>query len=191
MISKKELRREALESRRSLSPEVMVRLSKEVGRNLASLPEFKRARTIAFYVAKPGEVQTSGMISLALALQKRVIVPRVEAPGRLGFFEIRGTEDLLPGAFGILEPRPEGRRAALNESQVVIVPVVAWDERGHRIGYGKGYFDRELPLRGSACAIGLALESQRVQRVPEVATDAPLDMVVTEKRVLRFGKAKP
>ena len=98
-------------------------------------------------------------------------------------------DELEPGDFGVLEPKEGLPAVPLSETQVVIVPVVAWDDRGYRLGYGKGYFDTELPSRGRSVAIGLAMESQRIDRVPESDTDVPLDMIVTEKRIMRFSKA--
>ena len=77
----------------------------------------------------------------------------------------------------------------LSETDLVLVPLVAWDDRGHRIGYGRGYFDRALAMRGPSLAIGLALESQHVPTIPEVPSDVSMDMVVTEKRVLRFARS--
>jgi 5-formyltetrahydrofolate cyclo-ligase len=67
--------------------------------------------------------------------------------------------------------------------------VVAWDDTGQRLGYGKGYFDRELRSIGRAASAGLAFESQRRDRLPATPSDVPLDIIVTERRVLRFGGA--
>ena len=194
-ITKSELRQTALRARRALKAEELARLSRRVARNLSSLPEFEEARTIAAYVAKEDEVQTAQIIQRAVRDGKRVIVPRTESsPKRLRFFEIQALDELSPGSFGVLEPTPKTVRGSvpvpIGESDVILVPLVAWDDLGNRIGYGKGYFDAELGYRRSSTAIGLALEAQRVDRVPATESDVPLDVLVTESRVLRFPERK-
>ena len=158
-----------------------------------SIPEFEEARTIASYVAKKDEVQTVPIILRALGEGKRVIVPRSESsPKGLRFFEIQDLDELLPGNFGVLEPPAITGRGSISvpvsESQAILVPLVAWDERGSRIGYGKGFFDAELRSPRSSPAIGLGLETQRVERVPATERDVPLDIIVTERRVSRFPR---
>ena len=88
----------------------------------------------------------------------------------------------------MLEPPETSAPVPLARAQLVLVPVVAWDEKGGRIGYGKGYFDRELRHRGRALSVGLAFESQRVEEVPATQLDVPLDVFVTEKRTLILGR---
>ncbi|MGA2665804.1 MAG: 5-formyltetrahydrofolate cyclo-ligase [Nitrososphaerales archaeon] len=183
---KSRLRQEALEARRAIRPDVLLRLSRAVEANLASWEAYGRSSLLAAYVSKDDEVQTRELIARALAEGKRVAVPLVDgAIDGLRFVEIHGVGDLAPGRFGILEPRSDaGPTVPLSGSDLVLVPLVAWDERGHRIGYGRGYYDRALAGRGRSLAVGLALESQRVARVPEGPGEGPLDAVVTESRVL-------
>ena len=194
-VTKGELREAALRERRALGRDELVELSSRVARNLSTVREFAEAGTIASYVAKTDEVQTAPIIERSLRQGRRVIVPRTESsPKRLLFFEIRSLGELSPGNFGVLEPLsrtgPYPAPVPLNESDAILVPLVAWDDRGNRIGYGKGYFDSELRSRGSATAIGLALEAQRVERVPATERDVRLDVVVTERRVLRFTEGE-
>jgi 5-formyltetrahydrofolate cyclo-ligase len=196
MITKGELRQRALQARRALKGDELAKLSRRVAQNLSAVPEFQGAMTIASYVAKEDEVQTAQIIERALHMGKRVIVPRIEpTPRRLRFYEIRALAELSPGNFGVLEPAAESGPGStpvpLSESDVILVPLVAWDDRGNRIGYGKGYFDAELGSRRSSTAIGLALEAQRVERVPATERDVPLDVIVTEGRVLRFPARMP
>lgn len=189
MMTKSEIRAEALQTRQAIPRDSLLELSRTVIRNLASQREYVGARTVATYVSKEDEVQTSGLITRMLSEGKRVVVPRVDgASGNLLFFEIRGLRDLSPGRFGVLEPAPGPLPVPLSECDVTIVPVVAWDERGYRIGYGKGYFDRALAKRGGSTSVGLAMEIQRVPEVPAGPSDVPLDIIVSEKRVLRFSR---
>lgn len=188
-MSKSELRLKALRSRRALPPEKLEDLSRAVRNRLENLPCYLEAKVVASYVAKSDEVRTQGIIESALASGKRVMVPRTDpATQRLSFAQIQSLSELSLGAFGVLEPAPGAKPAALSEADVVLVPVVAWDDRGHRLGYGRGYFDRELKSKGKAVSVGLALESQRFDSVPQSAEDVPLEAIVTEGRTLTFGE---
>jgi 5-formyltetrahydrofolate cyclo-ligase len=191
-VNKKELRQGALQSRRAIPTTRIIELSWRVEENLVAQKEFREATRIASYVAKEDEVQTASILERALSEGKAVVVPLVDkSSDELLFFEIHNVRELSPGMFGIREPKRNGAPVPLRETDVVLVPLLAWDERGHRVGYGKGYFDRALAARGSSRAIGLAFESQAVSHVPEGQTDVQLDMVVTEKQVLRFGRKAP
>ncbi|HYC12514.1 MAG TPA: 5-formyltetrahydrofolate cyclo-ligase [Nitrososphaerales archaeon] len=188
-MSKREVRKEVLQTRKGLAAEDVRRLSRKVHENLLSLSEFGTAKVIASYVAKRDEVQTDEILRQALESGKKVIVPRSDLSSvRLRFHEIRSLAELLPGAFGIPEPPTGSPTVPLADADVVLVPMVAWDLEGHRVGYGKGYFDRELKSRGDALGVGLAFEFQRRDSLPATPTDVPMDAVVTDGRVVRFGR---
>jgi len=185
---KQELRAAALQRRRSIEREELRALSARVEANLVSLKEYKDAGLVVSYCAKDDEVQTRPIIEKALADGKRVAVPVTDVPTKtLSFSEVVSFEDdLAPGAFRILEPKPERiRPVSIAQADVVLVPLVAWDEQGHRLGYGAGYFDRALAGAKNVTKVGLALESQRLPEIPESRHDVPLDVIVTEKRVVR------
>ena len=189
ITSKSQLRSEAIEARRAIPRAQLVQASRLVEGNLASQREYRDAREVASYVSREDEVQTDGIIRRMFAEGKRVAVPLIDLPSvTLTFFEIHGLGDLSVGHFGILEPRGGAHPVPLSETDLILVPLVAWDDRGHRIGYGRGYFDRALAGRARSLAVGLALESQRITRVPDGPSDVRLDVVVTEKRVLRFDE---
>ncbi|MBI3840524.1 MAG: 5-formyltetrahydrofolate cyclo-ligase [Thaumarchaeota archaeon] len=186
-MSKADLRQSALKSRRSLARESIRAQSAEVMTVLLGLPEYARAKTVASYSAKKDEVQTSGIIEQALSSGKNVLVPRVDLTSEsLSFCEIHSLSELSPGSFGILEPRGSAPSRPLSESEVVLVPVVAWDEKGNRLGYGRGYFDKALKSRGRSLAAGLALESQRFPTIPQDSDDERLDVIITERRIVRM-----
>ena len=188
-MSKGEQRARALGSRHSLSTEANRSLSSAVTRRFLELPEFKEARVVACYVAKADEVQTSGIITAALAAGKTLVVPRADpATGALSFASIASMSELSPGHFGVLEPNAEAHQVPLSEANVAVVPVVAWDEEGHRLGYGKGYFDRALSANPAPVRAGLAFEAQEAPTLPQSPGDVLLDIVVTEARVVRFGR---
>jgi 5-formyltetrahydrofolate cyclo-ligase len=185
---KSEMRQQALALRRSIPSIDLTRLSADIEARVRSLNEYSVARTIASYVAKPDEVQTESLIRHSLIAGKRVLVPKTDQLARrLIFSELRDPHlDLAPGQMGILEPRPDHLRPVdLSEAALVLVPVVAWDVRGYRLGYGRGYFDRALAgLDRGVVTIGLALELQRFPELPIEKHDVPLRMIITEKRVI-------
>ena len=188
-MSKSELRTQGIRARRAIPGAALERDSALVERNLTGERVYVDAAWIASYVSKADEVQTDGLIRRMIAEGKRVAVPRVDAgSGSLVFHEIRGLDGLAPGAHGIREPPAGSPAVALAATDITLVPLVSWDDRGHRVGSGMGYFDRALAQRGRSVAVGLALESQRVPRIPEGPGDVPLDMLVTERRVLRFSR---
>jgi 5-formyltetrahydrofolate cyclo-ligase len=184
---KQELRVMALRKRRSLDPEELAAQSSLVAANLFTLKEYTGARLIASYCAKADEVQTKAIIEQALNDGKRVAVIVTDVPSKtLHFSEIESYDDLAPGTFGILEPKQERvRPVSLAGADVVLVPLLAWDEKGQRLGYGAGYFDRALAGARRITKVGLGLESQRLPNIPTSRHDVPLDIVVTERRVVR------
>jgi 5-formyltetrahydrofolate cyclo-ligase len=185
---KQGMRVKALRKRRSLDPEELAAQSSLVAANVLSLKEYSGARLIASYCAKEDEVQTKAIIERALNDGKRVAVIVTDVPSKtLRFSEIESYgDDLAPGAFGILEPKQDRvRPVSLAEADVVLVPLLAWDEKGQRLGYGAGYFDRALAGARGITKVGLGLESQRLTSIPTSRNDVLLDMVVTEKRVVR------
>jgi 5-formyltetrahydrofolate cyclo-ligase len=139
-------------------------LSERIQRNLYALKELERARVVACYVAMKDEVQTEGIIRTSLNLNKTVLVPLVDRTRtKLLFSELRDFSELAEGHYGILEPRRDFLRIVpLERTDIVLVPLVAWDERGFRIGHGKGYFDKALgELKKDIPTVRLAFEAQR------------------------------
>jgi len=189
MERKRELRGAILKPRDALSADEIAARSAAAGERLLSLPEISAARLILFFVSFGSEIDTVPMISRSLAAGKRIAVPRVERRARkLMPYEVRDLQsDLEPGAYGILEPKPDRPPARLDEIDVVIVPAVAWDEEGFRVGYGAGYYDRFLPEVPQAVRIGLGFELQVRSDVPRGPNDLPVDILVTEAAVRRFA----
>lgn len=187
-MSKKEIRTEGLAARRAIPYPRVKEMSKMVQQNLSGLSQYRSARRIASYVAREDEVHTVPILERALAEGKSVLVPKVDgATDSLLFFEIKSAKELSDGYFGILEPAKGEAPVPLSTTELVLVPLVAWDTRGYRVGYGGGYFDKALSERGKSAAVGLAFESQAVPRIPESPSDVRLDMLVTEARVLKFS----
>lgn len=137
------------------------------------------------------EWETRPLLEAALALGKVVGAPRVN-PGKrmLETYAITDLErDLGPGFLGIDEPLPHCGPLALDAIDWVLVPGVAFDTQGHRIGYGGGYYDRLLPLlRSDARRVAGAFELQVVEQVPAAMHDLQVDAVVTERRAMAIAR---
>ncbi|HET6464357.1 MAG TPA: 5-formyltetrahydrofolate cyclo-ligase, partial [Nitrospiria bacterium] len=133
------------------------------------------------------------MIAHALSLGKRVTVPKMEpASKRLLLSELKDpTRELSPGPIGIPEPKPEAiRPVEVDRMDLFIVPGIAFDQRGNRLGQGAGYYDRLLtPVAERIPIIGLAFEIQVVERVPTGDHDIRVNWIVTEKRVIEIRKS--
>ncbi len=157
------------------------------------LEEFNSAKCILFYASKGSEVHTDGIIQSALSLGKCVALPVTNKEAKaLELYRIKSLADLSPGAFGIPEPpkKPE-MKADPAKFDLVVVPGVSFDRRGHRIGHGMGYYDTLLP-KMPCRKIGLAYGMQIVEHVPNEPHDVAVDMIVTEDEIIRCGeKGRP
>lgn len=146
-------------------------------------------RGVLAYCASPEEIDPSVLVRLLRESGVPVAFPRVCGPGELALHWSE-LEDLRPGYCGLLEPTENMVEAASEEIDVVLVPGVAFDSHGHRLGMGGGFYDRLLAgLPPGTVKIGLAFDEQIVEAVPREAHDVVLDAVVTPRRILRPGEA--
>jgi len=162
--------------------------SAEIQRRLFEFDPFAQATTVLFYASTPGEVETMPMIERALAEGKQVGLPvAVAAEHKLIFRRVTDPERQLAPVppYGIPEPTPACPELPLPEAAMVIVPGIAFNTSGYRIGYGAGFYDRFLDLAPLACRIGLALELQLHDEIPVGSHDRPVYWIITEKRKLR------
>ena len=182
-MTKHQLRAVALRRLFSQKEEIRARNSRAIARKVFRLRAFRHASVVCCNVALPYEVQTWWRIEEMLERGKRVGVPIVQTrTKRLGISEVRDpSTELVPGAFGVLEPAPRARRPLpLREVDLVLVPGLAFDRRGHRLGHGYGYFDRflaRLPKRTKT--VGLAFRFQLLDRLPTTLHDHAVHTVVS------------
>jgi len=151
------------------------------------LPEFHDASVVMIYLNIDTEVDTVAVALAAWSADKSVLVPRVNISERhMIALECRSLHaGLMPGSFGILEP-VDGEPWPIEGIDFVVVPGLAFDRAGHRLGQGAGFYDRFLATEGMrAFTCGLAFEEQLIQRVPVDATDWPMDAVVTDHEIVR------
>ncbi len=173
-----------LQRRRALTLDRWMLLSRLVQQRFLASDLFAQARLLALYSPVKREVDTMEVVFAALAAGKRVIFPAV-AQGGLLFREITGTHDLSSGAFGILEPAPTCPLRLPEEADCIVVPGVAFDRRGQRIGYGKGYYDRTLhSLEGTGRLVGFCFEFQLVEEIVVELHDVALDLIITERQTM-------
>lgn len=185
---KKELRRQVLSARRSLSDGERNRQSQAVLARLTDWDVYITANTVMLFLSMPDELATQAIIEDAWQRGKTVCVPRMEKEyGYMKAATIRSFADVSAGRMGIWEPRAE--TCAIVEPAVldlIIVPGVAFDRTGGRCGMGAGYYDRFLPQASQAILAGAALSCQLVPQVPQTQEDYPLDYLITAEELLAF-----
>jgi 5-formyltetrahydrofolate cyclo-ligase len=173
------LREKMLSKRDAIAQKDLEAMSTAIMESLFLRPRFAEAKTVAFYIPKGKEVGTLGMIKAALAAGKEVLVPVTRE--NISFCRFTSFEELAPGKYGIPEPKacfPPSR-----EPDVIVVPGVSFGLCMHRLGYGKGYYDRYLS--GSpAYRIGICFDFQVVERLPTHENDERMDEIVTDKRII-------
>ena len=184
----KEELREQMRARLAAQSAAAVRVkSADIWERLSMVGEFATGSRLLVYVSKEPEVETRGLIQQLLAMGRQVCVPWFDGAKKqyvasaLADFAL----DLAVGRFGILEPKPGAvRPVACDQIDAALVPGLAFDETGNRLGRGMGYFDRLLrDVRG--VKIALAYDFQLLSEVPAEAHDTPMDFIVTEKRVFK------
>ena len=191
-MDKATLRSQMLQLRSQLKPKFLENSSKRMGGQIAALAAFKDAALVMLYHSFRNEAGTYPLLQFCFNTNKKVVLPVVKGPiPTLEAYLVPGPEALKPGAMGIMEPDPQlCERVDPAAIDLVIVPGVAFDSTGGRIGYGKGYYDRFLPqLRSDVPKIGLAYDFQVLPRVPQETTDIRMDAIVTEKGILMMSKS--
>jgi 5-formyltetrahydrofolate cyclo-ligase len=162
---------------------------------LLAMPEFTQAHRILSYVGVGSEVATDLIISRGLEQGKRVAAPYVTKEGLKAAF-ILSRDDLAPARFGLLEPAESVRQDAaricdVREVDLFVVPGVAFDRQGGRLGHGRAYYDRLLiRARSDSHLVAVAFESQVVPEVPMTSTDVPMHALVTERELYRVGRRR-
>jgi 5-formyltetrahydrofolate cyclo-ligase len=192
---KAEARRTLAEARRQLPPSERRERSRRIAASCRKLAGFSTADVVCSYVSFREEVETAELIAALLEAGRRVAVPvhLHGTPQSLIFAEIESLAELTPNHFGILQPPRETARFLPTASiPLFLVPGLAFDTAGRRLGYGLGFYDRAFAAATpGAIKIGLAFELQIIESVPADAHDVPMDFVVTEDRVIPAAASGP
>ena len=190
------LRRVLRARRRAVPPAERRRAARQLAWRVESAGWLRAGLRLGLYLALPEEIDTAPLLVRALARGCRVFVPRVTdyRRHRMRFLPAPAGSPgpaLRRGRYGILEPG-QGIAMSVRRLDVLLMPLVGFDAQGHRIGMGKGYYDRALAFRNRRrtrerpLLVGLAFECQRVDVLPARPHDIPLDRLVTEAGVRRF-----
>ena len=182
--AKQSLREQMTVARLRLSPADRAAFSHAIADRVVALDAFERARTVGVYAAMGAEVETIEIAQVAAARGVRVAYPRLVGGERALRFAACGEGELCPGPLRTRQPPPGAAEIPLGELDAVLVPGLAFDARGWRLGRGGGHYDATLAaLPARAARLGLAFAAQMVPAVPHEGHDRPLDVVVTETGV--------
>lgn len=184
---KQSLRNKIAQLKKKHSPKEILKKSGQIKKILSGSPEFKKAGTILFYASIKGEVQTKGMMEETLSLGKRIALPKVSGK-KLLLHEISSLHQLEKSTMGIPEPkdRPE---ISLKEIGLIILPGLAFDRAGNRLGRGEGYYDRLLSqLDPRTPRIALAFGFQVVENVPAGTNDQKIHKIITGDGIIECKK---
>ena len=164
-----------LEKRDGLDAREIAVRSKRIQDFLLNSKEFGSAKVVGAYYAFGSEVKTDLIIQKAKALGKKVALPSVEGES-LAFYELSSGKYLVKGRFGIIEPLPYG---PVDKIDLLVVPGIAFDKKGYRLGYGKGYYDKFLAKK-EVFSVGLAYSFQLIDSLPSGEYDKRMHAIATE-----------
>ncbi len=182
-VAKAALRRQINAALAAMSPEQRAAGSPKICARLRELPAWKNARSVLLFTPMPTEPDIWPLLAEALAAGKIAALPRFHAAAR-SYTAARVQDlqsDIVSGHFGIREPAAACPEIPLNHFELLLVPGVAFDWRGHRLGRGRGYYDRLL-AEGRGVKCGIAFEEQMVNAVPVGLADVRMDYIVTPAR---------
>ena len=182
---KKQMRSSCKEMRRSMDKTLKANFDKKIQNKLLNLFIVREADVVLTYVSTPIEVKTLDFIESLLKQGKKVAVPKcLNDKGDMDFFIINSLNDLEDGFFGVQEPDPQKtEKTVTTENSVCIVPAFLFDEKGYRLGYGKGYYDRFLS-KFQGKTVGICYEENIRDSLMHGKYDRPVGLIVTEKRIV-------
>ena len=186
LAEKRRLRARLRRQRRALSDQDIKKNSQRIAARLGAQAMFHQARQVLLYSPDENEVDTGGLWQAARRRGISVYYPRVTADKQvLEFVRRHDNEPLTPGVFGIPVPPGEDLLTSVATTDLVLIPGVGFDRAGHRLGRGRGYYDRALRgVLAGALRVGLAYDYQVVPHIPVDEHDECVDYIVTEKRLI-------
>ena len=185
---KKELRQKYRALRDSFGEEFIKNASKNACENLQKCTEFQSADIILLYYPIKNEISPLGIFELCLKMGKKIAFPVCQTEtSDLVFRKVTSLHDLAPSDFGISEPSSDCEMITPTENTLCLVPALIFSKKGHRLGYGKGFYDRFLQnFKGKSA--GFSYDALLLDAIPYEIHDIPLDLIITESEVLKIAQ---
>ena len=183
---KQRIRSDLRKKRRDLSSVQVTAWSEKITEHFCSWPIYRNCETVMVFLAMPDEVQTDQIIRDALSRGKQVCAPLLgEKYGEMSAAGITSLDDLIIGKYGLKMPDPDKSKLVLPASiNMVIVPALAFDREGNRLGLGAGYYDRFLPEAINSVLVGMTWGCQLTDRIPNEKHDVKMQYLVTESGLI-------
>lgn len=185
---KRQLRAKLKKRRSTLTETAVAEKSQQIQQNLQTIDAFKQAKSFFCYISYLNEVDTHALIELFLKQNLSLAVPKIMGREEMIAVPFTSWEELEPDNMGILTPK--SNEVALGPFDVTITPGLGFTSNGDRLGYGRGYYDRWFANYDVKTRIGIAFEVQVVEELPLEKTDMPLDMLVTEERIINLRNTR-
>lgn len=186
---KSRLRTLYLSRRKKLSESEIRDYSKAVCSGLTSLSDFKKASSLALFYPKGAEVNTTPIFKRSIKNGTDTCFPRVSGKS-LHFYKVNRLSELSPGYMGVFEPDAAGERLEADDIDLVLVPGLAFDLSGGRLGFGGGFYDRFLKKIPVSKTVALAFDFQIADHIPVAGHDVKIGRIITESRVINCSDEK-
>ena len=183
MENKAAIRKRIRTLRSSLTEQQTAEYSRKICQNLIKQKELCQFEQIFVYSSTQNEADLTDFIRYSWEHEIKIAFPKVHGQ-EMDFYEVVCLEQLEAGAFGILEPNASCNKVvpSIKQPFMMLVPGVAFSEKGYRIGFGKGFYDRYLARYPQIHTIGIAYENQICKEIPADEFDIPMDRIITEER---------
>ena len=187
---KEKLRKEILTKRKNIDIVEKEKMDKKILDEFYENKYYREAKNIFIYISYDSEINTKGIINEALKDNKKIYVPRTEFKTRfMDAVEITSLDNLIESEYGILEPSIEEPHIEPNELDLIVVPGVAFDRNGGRMGYGAGFYDRYFKRISKdrikkIAKLALAYDFQILEKVPMNEQDVPVNYIITEREFI-------
>jgi 5-formyltetrahydrofolate cyclo-ligase len=187
--AKREIRARLRAARGALPPRARQARSLAIQERVTRLPCFQNAAVVAGYVAMGNEADPAPILQRAVSLGRSIALPRVDPDTQaLSLRSWSQGDPLVKSGWGVMEPPASAPAVPGEEVDLIIVPALAIDLRGYRIGYGKGCYDRLLAGLPGKTSIGIAFDFQLIEECPRTEGDVPVSLVVTDRRTIAEGR---
>lgn len=189
METKEQIRKQMIQNRNQMTSQEVTQKSSLIAQKVLKTPEYEEADNILLYADYRHEVMTREIFDDAVLRKKKVFFPKSREDGTMEFYQVVSVKQLESGYKGIKEPVVDEQylyRFQRKEDTLMIVPGVAFDMKGYRVGYGKGFYDRFLRDKRQITAMGLGFSNQIVEEIPHNQYDIRMDKIVTEEIIYSF-----